>query len=126
MCHQFNFITFIIALKNSRPNSFHFYPGLLACLKAYDLNYEPVMAQMIYRRPTGWKARVHFPARARNFSLLNSMQTGSGVHPAYYIMGTGVISPGVKGQGRKADHSPPPSAEVNNSSSIPPLPHKSS
>jgi hypothetical protein len=31
-------------------------------------------------------------------------------------------SPGVKWQGREADHSPPPSAEVKNGGTIPPLP----
>jgi hypothetical protein len=38
----------------------------------------------------------------------------------------GAISPGVKQPGRKADHSPPSSAEVNNGGDIPPLPHMSS
>jgi hypothetical protein len=38
----------------------------------------------------------------------------------------GAISPGVKRQGREADHSPPSNDEVNNGGVIPPLPHKSS
>jgi hypothetical protein len=40
------------------------------------------------------------------------VQTGSGVHPTSYKMGTGGSFPGVKWQGREADHSPPNSAEV--------------
>jgi hypothetical protein len=44
----------------------------------------------------------------QEFSLFHVVQTGSGVHP----MGIGVLSPGVKRQGREADHSPPASAEV--------------
>jgi hypothetical protein len=46
------------------------------------------------------------------FSLLQVVQTGSGVHPTSYPMGTGGSFPGVKRPGREADHSPPSSAEV--------------
>ena len=46
--------------------------------------------------------------RARFFA---PVQTGSGVHPASYTMGTGSF-PGVKRPGRGADHPPPSSAEV--------------
>jgi hypothetical protein len=53
-----------------------------------------------------------FPA-VYNFSLLHSVQTDSGAHPASYPMGTGCsLSPGVKRQRCEAEHSPPPSAEV--------------
>jgi hypothetical protein len=38
----------------------------------------------------------------------------------------GALSPGVKRQGREADHSPPFSAEVKNGGAIPPIPHMSS
>jgi hypothetical protein len=41
-----------------------------------------------------------------------SVQTGCGAHPAYYQMGTGFLSLGVKRPEREADHSPPSSAEV--------------
>jgi hypothetical protein len=47
-----------------------------------------------------------------NFSLLHIVQTGSGVHPTSYKVGTGGSFPGVKRQGREADHSPLTSAEV--------------
>jgi hypothetical protein len=40
------------------------------------------------------------------------VQTGSGVHPTSYEMGTGGSFPGVKRQGREADQSTPTSAEV--------------
>jgi hypothetical protein len=42
-----------------------------------------------------------------NFSLLYIIQTVSGVHPTSYLMGIGGSFPGVKRQGREADHSPP-------------------
>jgi hypothetical protein len=64
----------------------------------------------------GWPG-VRFPAGARDFSLLHSVQTGSGVH---------AISPRLERLGREADHSPPSSAEVKNGGAIPPLPHMSS
>jgi len=41
-------------------------------------------------------------------------QTGSGAHPVSYLMGTGGSFLGVKRPWRKADHSPPSSAEVKN------------
>jgi hypothetical protein len=44
--------------------------------------------------------------------LLETVQTGSGVHPTSYKIGTGGSFPGVKRQGREANHSPPTSAEV--------------
>jgi hypothetical protein len=39
------------------------------------------------------------------------VQTGPGAHPASYTMGTGSF-PGLKRQGRDADHPPPSSVEV--------------
>jgi hypothetical protein len=55
------------------------------------------------------------------------VQTGSGVHPASYPMGTGGGGgggfPGVKRQGCEADHSPPASVDVKKMliyTSIPP------
>jgi hypothetical protein len=38
---------------------------------------------------TGWTAGVRFPAGARNFSVLHSVQIGSGAHPASSPMGAG-------------------------------------
>lgn len=35
-----------------------------------------------------WGTRVQFPAGARHFSPLHSVQTSSGSHPAIYLMGT--------------------------------------
>jgi hypothetical protein len=58
----------------------------------------------------------------QDFPPLHIVQTGSGAHAASYPMGIGSFS-GVKRQGREADHSPPPSAEVKNtwiSTSAPP------
>jgi hypothetical protein len=59
-----------------------------------------------------WGSRVRFPAGAGNFSLHHRVQNGSGAHSASYPMGTRGSFPGVKRSGRKADHSPPSSAEV--------------
>jgi hypothetical protein len=48
----------------------------------------------------------------QKFSLLHVVQTGSGVHPTSYPMGTTAVFPEVKRRGREADHSPPVSVEV--------------
>jgi hypothetical protein len=61
-------------------------------------------------RPGG--VAVKSPGRVKKFSLLHTVQTGSGVHPTSYKIGTGGSYLGVKRQGREADHSPPTSAEV--------------
>jgi hypothetical protein len=58
---------------------------------------------------------VRSPAGAEDFSSSLRVQTGSGVHPASYTMGTGGHFPGGKArQGREAEHSPSSSAEVEN------------
>jgi hypothetical protein len=67
----------------------------------------------------GWGS---IPGRPRDFSLLHSIQTSPGAHPAFYPMGTMDTLPGVKRPGRQAAHSPPPSTEVKNGGAIPQLP----
>jgi hypothetical protein len=58
---------------------------------------------------------VRSPAEARDFSYSLSVQTSFVAHPASCTMGTGGPFPGGKARpGRDADHSPPPSAEVEN------------
>jgi hypothetical protein len=58
---------------------------------------------------------VRSPARAKDFSSILCVQTGSGAHPASCPMGTGDPFPGGKARpGRDADHSPPSSPEVVN------------
>jgi hypothetical protein len=61
------------------------------------------------------------------FSLHQHIQTGSGVHPASYSMGTEGSFPGVKRVVCEADHSSPSSAEIKDTqshTSTPPLrPH---
>jgi hypothetical protein len=56
--------------------------------------------------------------RGKDFSVLYSIQTGSGVHPTSYKMGTWGSFPA-----READQSPPTNTEVKNGGNIPPLPH---
>jgi hypothetical protein len=63
-------------------------------------------AQSVKRRAKGQTVGVRFPAEA-SFSLLHSIQTGSGASPAFDPMGNVSLSPGVKWQGREADHSSP-------------------
>jgi len=53
-------------------------------------------------------------AGAGNFSLHRRVQTGSGAHPASYLVGTRGSFPGVKRSEREADYSPPSSAKVKN------------
>jgi hypothetical protein len=60
------------------------------------------------------------------FSLLHSVQTDSGAHPASYAIGTWGYFLGGKRQGREADHSSPSTAEVKKGGAIPPFPYMSS
>jgi hypothetical protein len=48
---------------------------------------------------TDWTAEVRFPARATDFSLFHSVQTGSGPHSASYPMGAGDSFPVSKAAG---------------------------
>jgi hypothetical protein len=67
-------------------------------------------------------SRVRFLTGAGNFSLHHRIQNGSGAHPASYPMGIRGSVPGSKAIGRKADHSPPSSAEVKECVELSPLP----
>jgi hypothetical protein len=62
----------------------------------------------------GWTVRDSGPDREIFFSLLNNVQTGSGVHPASYSMDIENPFLGVKRSGREADHSSPATAEGEN------------
>jgi hypothetical protein len=66
-------------------------------------------------------AGVRFLAVAKDFSLLQGVQTGSVSHSAAYPMHTGDKRPR-----READRSPPSSADVKNGGAMPALPHMSS
>jgi len=57
-------------------------------------------------------SRGSIPGTGRHFILFATDQIGSGAHRSSCPMGTGVLSPGVKQQGREADHSPSSGAEV--------------
>jgi hypothetical protein len=58
---------------------------------------------------------VRSPTGTKDFSSSPCVQTGSGAHPASYLMGTGGSFSGGKARpGRDADHLPPSSAEVKN------------
>jgi hypothetical protein len=48
------------------------------------------------------------------FLHVTSSRLPLGLHPASYPMDGGVLFSGIRRPGRKADHSPPPSAEVKN------------
>jgi hypothetical protein len=47
------------------------------------------------------------PGKARDFSLLHSVQTDSGAHPASYKIDTGGSVTGIKQPGLESDNSPP-------------------
>jgi hypothetical protein len=73
----------------------------------------------------GWTARVRFPtAQHFLFSTASKPVLGPTQCPIEWVPGP--LSPGLKRQGREADHSPPSSDEVKNGGAIPPLPHMSS
>jgi len=63
-------------------------------------------------RPRVGRSGVRIPARKRDFSLLQNAQTGCRAHPASCPMRNGVLSLGIKRQGREFNHSPPSGAEV--------------
>jgi hypothetical protein len=57
------------------------------------------MVQSVLRRAKGWTAGVQFPAGARDFSLLHSVKSVSGLtHPLIQWV-PGAVSPGDKAAG---------------------------
>jgi hypothetical protein len=59
------------------------------------------------------------PCWGKIFSVLHSVQTRSGVHPASYPMGTGSGGfPGVKRPGREADYCSTSTAKIKNAGAI--------
>jgi hypothetical protein len=82
-----------------------------------------MVAQSIYKEPTGWRPEFRFLVRKRYFSVLHSVQSSSQGDPAFYLMGRGPLPRGVKRLGREADHSLASSAEVRNGGAVPPTLH---
>jgi hypothetical protein len=58
-------------------------------MEKWSSHFRYMIAQSIQWRATGWTAWVRFPTGSKDFSLLHRVQTGSGAHPASYVMGTG-------------------------------------
>jgi hypothetical protein len=72
-------------------------------------------AQSVECETTDWTTRVRSPTGVQDSSSNLCVQTGSEVHPASCIMGTGGSFPGGKARpGRDADHPPLPITEVKN------------
>jgi hypothetical protein len=74
----------------------------------------------------GQDGRAPNPGSGKRFSLLHSVQIGSGAHPTSYAMGTRGSFTAVKRQGREADHLHPSSSDDKDGGSITPFPHISS
>jgi hypothetical protein len=84
-------------------------------LKLNETNQLPIYTDENIGVTKDWTAGVPFPAGEIYFSVLHSIQTGSGVHPASYPVN---IRPQYE-----ADHSSASSAEVKNGGAVFPLPH---
>jgi hypothetical protein len=76
--------------------------------------FSQTLYTVLKRLTTGWTIREsEFNSRSdREFSLLNSFQTGSGVPPNLLSNGSEALSHGLNRPGSEANHSPPESAEV--------------
>jgi hypothetical protein len=58
------------------------------------------------------RGRNSSPGRVKNFLFSTSSKTVLGSNQPHNQWVPGVLSPGVRGQGREADHSPPASVKV--------------
>jgi hypothetical protein len=83
------------------------------------------IAQLLYRRGTGWMAGVRFLAEATDLYATSQRLTTSGAHPASCPMGPGAPSRRVNLLDREVDHSPPSNPDVKYGGVIPRLPHTS-
>jgi len=78
----------------------------------------------IVTRPQPGQSGVQFQARARDFYLLQNVQTRSGIHTAFYFTHRGGSIPGVKHLQCAVNHSLPTSAKIKNKwsyNSTPPI-----
>jgi hypothetical protein len=71
------------------PTLTFFYTELVLKDKLIQIILISVIAQLVQQWAMGWMAGVWFPVEEKGFSLLYSIQTSSGAHPASYPMGTG-------------------------------------
>jgi hypothetical protein len=78
----------------------------------------------IERWATGWTAWVLIPGRGKIFSLSTASRPALEPNRSPILWVPRTISPGVKRQGREADHSPLSGVEVKNGGAIPLLPCK--
>jgi hypothetical protein len=69
------------ALRNMNPNIYTFYRMYRNEKMVYFFCF---YITVVIATATGWTVEVRFPAEARNFSLLHSVQTGPGAHPTSY------------------------------------------
>ena len=91
----------------------------LGCIMDIDHHSAVGIETTLRSRPSG----VRILAEGENFFLLQNVRTGSGIHSAFHLTGTGFLSPRLKRPGRDVDHSNPSSADVKNewSYTSPPL-----
>jgi hypothetical protein len=86
-----------------------------AYILTYYVSRVDQAVQCLTRGWTTGRSRFDPRQKRKDFSSRLCVQTGSGAHPASCTMGTEGPFPGTKTRpGRDADHSPPPSAEVEN------------
>jgi hypothetical protein len=96
--------TFVYAMQNRFPlGTGTSQSQLYSCLPVYKHMPAYIKAQPVYRRGSiPGRRKIYF------YTLIHSVQTGSGTHSASYPVGTGWLFPReVKWPGREADHSPP-------------------
>ena len=127
VCDAMKFISLISSSTGSQPAEF-FWICIPVCsrkiwdvtslvetakLKNWSGNGNSYHMTSVTRLRAG-KSGVQIPPRARDFSLLQNVQTASESHPASCSTDTGsTFSGGVQWPGREADHSPPSSFEVH-------------
>jgi hypothetical protein len=67
---------------------------------------------------TGWTRGVSLSDKAKDFSLLQSVLIGPGIHPALRFGGKLGAFPGLKRPGSGVNHHPPSSADVSYNSTF--------
>jgi hypothetical protein len=66
------------------PEQSNFQPALLKPHFSSNLAMETTKVSPYGDWTMSWTTRIQFPAEARHFPLLHSLQTGCGAHPAIY------------------------------------------
>jgi hypothetical protein len=109
-----------------RDKRFNIHIGWAASGRNCNINIRNLDSSVGIATGYGLDGPASIPGRGKIFLFSTTCRPALGPTQPPIQWAPGTLYPRIKRPGRKADHSPPSSAEVKNGGAIPPLPHMSS